>query len=120
MFWTIGIGLVILAAIVVIVVLRGIQFTKLAHDGVAAEGKVIKKFRRHSSRGGMSTPYLRYEYLGPDRQRHEYKIAVTEEFYEKHEVGDAIEIVYVKSNPSISAAKYLVNQSREALKLPPL
>ena len=35
-------------------------------------------------------------------------------------ISGAIEIVYAKSKPSISGAKEMVNQSRKALKLPPL
>ncbi len=120
MWWSIAIGLVIVALIVIVIARRAMQVTKLAHDGVATEGKVIKKFRSHGSGVSNSAPYLRYESRGPAGRRHEYKICTTEEFWEAHEIGDTIEIVYAKSNPSISGAKYMVNQSREALKLPPL
>jgi hypothetical protein len=118
-FWTFGIGVLIVIAVVVVIVFRGWQMTRLVHQGVAAEGRIIKKGRTQSSQG-ISQPWLRYEYRGPDGQRHEYRIHTTEEFWEAHEVGDTIEIAYVRSKPSVSGARYMVNQSREALKLPPL
>jgi len=113
------VGLVILVLIAVVIARRAMQVTKLAHDGAAAEGTVIKKFRSGSGKG-MAAPCLRYEYLGPNGQRYENKIVTSEAFWEAHEVGDKIEIVYARSKPSISGAKEMVNQSREALKLPPL
>jgi len=98
---------------------RAMQVTKLTHDGVAAEGTVIKKFRSHGGQGRAS-PCLRYEYRGPDGKRYEYKIVTDEEFWEAHEVGSKIEIVYARSKPSISGAKEMVNRCRGAAKLPPL
>ncbi len=112
------IPIAIIGLIVFFIVRRGFQMKALAHEGVAIEGKVIKKFRQPGS--GTNAPYLRYEYTTPTGDRHENKIAVTEEVWQSHEVGDAIELVYTPKQPSVSAAKYMVNLSREALKLPPL
>lgn len=120
MFWNLGIGFLIVLAIVAVIVFRGWQMTRLTHHGVAAEGSIIEKGRSHSSQGGISQPWLRYEYRGPDGQRYEYRIHTTEEFWNTHEVGDPIEIAYVRSKPSVSGARYMVNQLRETLKLPPL
>ena len=53
-------------------------------------------------------------------ERYENKIAVDEDVWQGHEVGDAIELVYTPKRPSVSATKYMVNLSRQALKLPPL
>ena len=117
--WGFSIGVLIVLAIVAVIVFRGWQMTRLTHHGVAAEGTVIKKGRSQSGQG-ISQAWLRYEYLGPDGQRYEYRIHTSEEFWDAHEVGDTIEIVYVSSKPSVSGAKYMVNHSREALKLPPL
>jgi hypothetical protein len=58
------VGLLILVLIAVVIARRAMQVTKLAHDGVAAEGTVIKKFRSGSGSGsgkGMAAPCLRYE-----------------------------------------------------------
>ncbi len=108
----------IIGLIVAFIVRRGFQMKALAHEGVAIEGKVIKKFRQTGS--GTTAPYLRYEYMTPTGERYENKIAVDEEVWRNHEVGDAIELVYTPKQPSVSAAKYMVNLSRQALKLPPL
>ncbi|MDH5345641.1 MAG: hypothetical protein OEW59_07750 [Gammaproteobacteria bacterium] len=114
------IGLVIVCAIIAVWVHRGLQMKKLAHDGVPAAGKVIEKSRRSTQPGKMSTGYLRYEFYAGNGLRYERKIAVGETIYANHEEGDAIDVVYVPDKPEISAAKYMVNLSREALKLPPL
>ena len=120
MGWSCTIGVVILLLIAAVIAWRAMQVTKLTHDGVAAEGTVIKKFRSRGSGHGMASPCLRYEYHGPDGKRYEYKIVTEEEFWEAHEVGDKIEIVYTRSKPSISGAKEMVNRCRAAGKLPPL
>jgi hypothetical protein len=123
MSWVIGLvvvfGPVILVLFVVVIAGRAIQVTKLSHDGVAAAGTVIERFYRGGGQG-MASPCLRYEYHGPDGRRYEYRINTDRDFWEAHEVGDTIEIVYVKSKPSISGAKEMVNRCRETLKLPPL
>ncbi len=112
------IPIVIIGLIVGFIVRRGFQMKALAHEGVAIEGKVIKKFRQPGS--GTTAPYLRYEYTTPTGERYENKIAVSEEVWQSHEEGDPIELVYTPNRPSVSAAKYMVNLSRQALKLPPL
>lgn len=119
MTWVIGPLIVVL--IVAVIARRAMQVTRLSHDGVAAEGTVIRKFRtRGSGARSAASPCLRYEYRGPNGERYENKIVTSEAFWEAHEVGDSIEIVFAKSKPSISGAKEMVNQCREALKLPPL
>ena len=42
MFWTVGIGVLIVALILVVLARRGMQVMKLAHHGVATEGKALK------------------------------------------------------------------------------
>jgi hypothetical protein len=114
------IGALIIAAIIAVIVHRGLQMKNLAHDGVVAEGKVIEKSRRSGAKGKMSTGYLRYEFTAANGLRYERKIAVGEEIFETHEEGDTIGVVYLRNKPEVSAARYMVNLSREALKLPPL
>lgn len=116
MGWGFLIGLAIVVAVVGRIGLRAMQFKHLAHDGVAASGVVVKKFREGAA-AGRHEPYLRYEYR-VDGKCFENKIATLEEFWDAHEEGDSIEIVYVPSKPSVSAARYLVNESRKALNLP--
>ena len=108
----------IIGWMVIYTVRRAFQMKALAHGGVVIEGRVIKKFRQTGST--PRHPYLRYDYITPTGQRYEHKIAVSEEVWETYEVGDPIEIVYVPNRPSVSAAKYMVNLSRQALKMSPL
>ena len=112
------IPIAIIGLIAAFIVRRGFQMKALAHEGVAIEGTIIKKFRQPGS--GTTAPYLRYKYTTPTGERYENKIAVDEDVWQGHEVGDAIELVYTPKRPSVSAAKYMVNLSRQALKLPPL
>ncbi len=118
MSWVIGAA--IIAAVIFIIVRRGFQMKDLAHNGVVAQGTVIKKFRRGSGSRPQAHAYLRYEFLAPTGKRLERSIAVGEEVFEQYEVGSKIDIVYVRNKPEVNAAKYMVNLSREALKLPPL
>lgn len=118
MSWLIGLGIV--GAVIFMIVRRGFQMKDLAHKGVVAQGTVIKKFRRGSASRPQSHAYLRYEFLAPTGKRLERSIAVGEEIFDQYEVGSKIDIVYVKDKPEVNGAKYMVNLSREALKLPPL
>ncbi len=100
---------------------RAFEMKDLAHKGLAVRGRVTGKFRQRGASANMpSSPCLRYEYQGLDGNRYEYKSLVTESEWEAHEEGGPIEIVILPGKPSVSAPKYLVNLSREALKLPPL
>ena len=114
------IGALIIAAIIAVVVHRGLQMKSLANDGTVGEGKVIEKLTRANSLGGRSAPYLRYEFNAANGLRYERKVAVGDEIYAAYEEGDPIDVVYLRDKPEINAAKYMVNLSREALKLPPL
>ena len=114
------IGALIIAAIIAVVVHRGLQMKNLANDGVVGNGRVLEKYRRTTTRGGMAAPYLRYEFYAANGLRYERKISVGQEIYDSYAEGDPIDIVYLKNKPQVNAAKYMVNLSREALKLPPL
>lgn len=114
------IGALIIAAVIAVVVHRGLQMKNLANDGIVGEGKVIEKLRRVNNQGGVSAAYLRYEFNAANGLRYEKKVAVSEEISDGHEEGDPIDVVYLRNKPEVSAAKYMVNLSREALKLPPL
>ena len=118
MSWLIGAA--IIAAIIYFTVRRGYQMKDLANKGVVAQATVIKKSRRSGTSGAAGSGYIKYEFLAPDGKRHESSIAVSEEVYSDHEEGSMIDIVYVAGKPQVNGAKYMVNLSREALKLPPL
>ena len=118
MSWLIGAA--IIAAIIFTIVRRGFQMKDLANKGVVAQATVIKKFRRSSTSGGQGSGYLRYEFLAPNGKRLERTITVDEDVYNQYEQGLKIDVVYVEGKPQVNGAKYMVNLSREALKLPPL
>jgi hypothetical protein len=119
MSWLIGAA--IIAAVIFMIVRRGLQMKDLAHKGVVAEGTVIRKFRRgNATQVQTSAAYLRYEFKAPDGKRFERSVAVSEEVFETFEEGSKIDVVYVEGKPQVNGAKYMVNLSREALKLPPL
>jgi hypothetical protein len=113
-------GITLIVAIIIFAIHRGLQMKNLAHRGVLIEAKVIKKFRKTSGRGAKSSPCLKYDFLAPTGQRIERTIAVAEGIYEQYEEGAKIDVVYLPDKPQVNGAKYMVNLSREALKLPPL
>jgi hypothetical protein len=114
------IGVLIIAAIIAVFVHRGLQMKNLANKGVVGDGKVLEKLTRVNSQGGISSPYIRYEFRASNGLRYERKVSVGEEIYKSYEEGDHFDVVYLKNKPEVNAAKYMVNLSREALKLPPL
>ena len=111
--------IIIIGLSLAIIIWRGSHIKRLTHRGVAGTGKVIKKFRQQRG-GSSSSECLRYEYNSPTGERFENKIHVPQVIYDQHEEGDSIDIVYLPDTPKISAGRYLINQTRAALKLPPL
>lgn len=101
-------------------VVRGFQMKSLANEGVVVSGEIVDKRRSGAGANSRSAPYLKYAYVGPDGQRHELRAAVAESVYAEHEIGDAFDVVCLPDKPSVAGPKYLVDLSREALKLPPL
>lgn len=114
------IAALIIGGAIAVVVHRGLQMKKLAHDGVLAEGRVIEKPRRSNTQGRGGTGYLRYEFTAANGRCYERRVAVGEEIYAKYGEGDGIGVVYLPDDPKVNAARYMVNLSRQALKLPPL
>lgn len=115
MTWLIGLAIVV--AIVFFIVRRGRQMSRIARYGVAGEGEVVKKFRLP---GPHSAPRIRYRFRANDGQWYENRVTVSESAYESLSEGGRIELAYVPDQPSLNAARYLVNQMRVALKLPEL
>lgn len=114
------IALAILAAIIAVIVRRGLQMKALAQNGVPGQAEIVLKHRRRTSAGHQTAGYLKYQFDAPLGQTLTNRIAVSEEIFARYEVGDPIEIVYLPDKPGINGAKYMVNLSRKALKLPPL
>jgi hypothetical protein len=110
----------IVVALVVTVAMRGQQMKKLAHEGVVLAGKVIERRRAGTGKAGRAHAFIRYEYFPPGGHRFEHRSAVSEGVFAQYQEGAAIDIVYLPSKPSVSSPKFLVDASRQALKLPPL
>ena len=108
----------LVAGLIVMVVRRGLQMRQLVTDGVETTGRVVAKLRhRHPRRKGAQRPTLRIHYAYRDAAggAHEHRSLVTDSFWNEHEEGGPIAIVYSKSQPQVSAPRHLVEQSREAL-----
>ncbi len=116
-FW---IGAIIVLAIVAVFVRRGLQMKALAHQGVLGTAEVVEKTRRHTSAGHQTAGFIKYRFDAPNGQQLTNRIAVSEQIYNDHSEGEAIDIVYLEDRPSTNTARYMVNLSRKALKLPPL
>lgn len=114
------IGLAILLAIGAVIVRRGLQMKALAHGGVPGEAEIVQKHRRRTSPGHQTAGYLKYQFDTAQGHTLSNRVAVSEEIFSKYQVGDPIDIIYLADKPGVNAAKYMVNLSRKALKLPPL
>ena len=115
---SIAVPVAIVVGLVAVVVRRGLQMRQLALDGVETTGQVVAKLRHiHARRKGSQRPSLRIHYAYRDAAgaEHEHRSLVTDSFWNAHEQGGPIAIVYSQSQPQISAPKHLVEQSRAAL-----
>jgi hypothetical protein len=107
------IGLVIAGFVagIWLVVHRERNLRQLVEDGVDVKGIVARQ-----SGGGHANPYyIRYRYRDGSGQEREHKIQVTQDFWVNHLEGSRIAVVYSKSQPSISAIKYQVEEKRKTL-----
>lgn len=105
----------IMGAIIVLFVKRGLEMRGLCEHGVETTAQVISK---RSVKAGASTSRrqkLAYRYTDGAGATHEHTSVVTWEVYNRHDEGGAIEVVYSSKNPAVSAPKYLVDQARSAL-----
>jgi hypothetical protein len=116
-FW---IGAAIILAIVAVLVRRGMQMKALAVQGILGRAQVVQKTRRRTSAGHQTAGYIKYRFDTPKGESLTNRIAVSEQVYSEYSDGDPIDIVYLEDRPTTNAARYMVNLSRKALKLPPL
>lgn len=114
------IGLAILLAALGLLVRRGLQMKALAQNGVPGQATVVQKHRRRSSMGHQAAGYLKYQFDTPQGHTLSNRFAVSEEIFSKYQVGDPIEVIFLQDKPTVNGARYMVNLSRKALKLPPL
>lgn len=115
-FWIVA-GVVL--AFIAVLAWRGLQMKSLAHEGVVGTAEVLRKTRRQGARGHHTTGFIKYRFEAPNGQQFSNRIAVSEQVYSEHTEGQRIDIVYLPDRPNVNAARYMVNLSRKALKLPP-
>ena len=116
-FWIVA---AIVGAFIAAMAWRGLQMKSLAQQGVVGKGEVIQKFRRRARSGHQAAGYLKYRFETPQGLEFQKRIAVSEQVYNEYAEGQAIDIVYLPDKPSVNGARYMVNLSRKALKLPPI
>ena len=116
-FWIVA---AIALAMMAVLVWRGLQMKELAHNGVLGQAEVIQKNRRRTSAGHQTAGYLKYQFDTPQGHTLSNRIAVSEKIYSQYQEGDPIDIVYLEDKPGVNGARYMVNLSRKALKLPPI
>jgi hypothetical protein len=112
--WTVGIITLIVAAMIFVTVRRGLQMRSLAASGVAVKGKVVKKWRNTKSTD-TSSQRLRYQFEIGDGQTYAHAIVISIEEDQKYQIGDEVDIIYLPSNPKISALASMVALAQEAL-----
>ncbi len=108
------IPVLIVGAIIVFFVRRGLQFRELCECGVETEGLVVEK-RTVNSGSSARQHKLVYSYMDSHGSTHHHTSVVTYEVSQSLGEGDKIEIVYSSKHSQVSAPKFLVNQSRKAL-----
>ena len=116
-FWMVA---AIVLAFIAVMVWRGLQMKSLAQHGVAGTAQVVQKFRRRSRAGHQAAGFIKYRFAAPNGQQFTNRIAVSEQIYNEYSEGQSIDVVYLPDKPAVNGARYMVNLSRKALKLPPL
>ncbi len=108
------IPLLIVGGAIYVIVRRGFEMKHLFERGEAGTAEVIKKHRRQSVRGPASSAHLRYRFQDRYGRVRERQVAVSEEEYERYQVGDEIEIVYLPDKSRVNAMKSMVELTRSA------
>lgn len=98
---------------VAVMLRRGLEMKKLAQEGQSVQAIVIKKARVR--RKGSNPPAITYEFQDSFGKTHQRRIFVSESFYERHQEGGTIEVVYLLDKPEVNAAKTLVEEVKKAL-----
>jgi hypothetical protein len=107
-FWLIIFLIVI--AMIVFTVMRGLQFKLLVNEGVPIQATVVKKWKH-----GQNKCRLKYEYSTPSQGNFSHSPWVTEDEYNRYNSGDSIDVVVLPNKPKISAMASMVNLAKQAL-----
>ncbi len=106
----------IVGAMIVLSVKRGLQFRELCEHGVETTGQIISKRSVKPGPSSSRRQKLAYRYTDGAGATHEHTSVVTQELYERHDECGPIQVVYSSKRPEISSPKFLVDQARSGLR----
>jgi hypothetical protein len=93
---------------------RGREIGQLCADGQAATAEVVELRKQKRSRGERYY-YVRYSFRASSGQEYSREWDVDGSEFAGYTKGQALDIVYLPSNPDISALKSLVETTRDAV-----
>jgi len=94
---------------------RGLQMRELCEHGKEATGKIFSKRSITGNKSRTRRWKLGYSYTDSAGVAHEHTSLVMIDFYQQHEEGGPISIIYSTKNPAVSSPKYLVDEARKVL-----
>jgi hypothetical protein len=95
-----------------ILIRRAFEMKRLANEGVETKGTVIRKAKFST---GVIRYQIRYEYSDNFGRKYHNTIWVSGELYDKLEIGDPVDIVFLPGEPSVSGLLSDVELARQAL-----
>ncbi|MDN3638755.1 hypothetical protein QWY82_08045 [Simiduia curdlanivorans] len=108
-----GMGL-ILIAMVVLVIRRGLQMRRLVDHGVPATA-IANKVIGHTGATGMRRSFLRYSFEDSAGKPYQNKVMISPAERDAIYEGASVAIIYLPDNPKISALAQSVESARNAL-----
>jgi len=106
---------IIVGLIIFMFVRRGLQMRELCAHGTEATGIIFSKRSVTGNKSSTRRWKLGYRYTDTAGATHEHTSLVMIDFYQQHEEGGAIAIIYSTKNPAVSSPKYLVDEAGKAL-----
>jgi hypothetical protein len=95
-----------------ILIRRAFEMKRLANEGVETKGTVMRKAKFST---GVIRYQIRYEYSDNFGRKYHNTIWVSGELYDKLEIGDPVDIVFLPGEPSVSGLLSDVELARQAL-----
>jgi len=108
----------IVGAIIIFFVRRGLQIKELCDHGIETTGHVEGKRTVKPSNSGARQKKLEYRYTDSTGATRRHTSVVPIDIYDRYDEGSPIEIVYSSKHPDISAPRYLIDQARQAMRKP--
>ncbi|BFM10626.1 hypothetical protein R50072_07790 [Simiduia litorea] len=108
-----GMGL-ILFAMVVVVVRRGLQMRKLVDHGVVTTA-IVTKILGHTGATGVRRSSMRYSFQDAQGASYQNTVMISPSERETMIEGAHVEIIYLPVNPKVSALALSVELARKAL-----